>query len=79
MAGALIVGDVPSYEQSLFKDFVVEINRKDSDEKILNILKYWLLHNKERKARARLGQEIILFKLQRTWASWVEAAIGGTL
>eukprot|EP00944_MAST-04C_sp_MAST-4C-sp1_P002707 g2707.t1 len=78
MAGALIVGDVPSHEPS-FKKFVVEIHESNTEAEILNVLKYWLFEDKKRTRRAAKGQRIVMTVLQRTWKSWAKAAIGGAI
>ena len=78
MAGALIVGDVPSGEP-LFKKFVVEIHNSNTDKEILNVLKYWLSEDTKRIRRAARGQKIVMIFLQRTWKSWAKAAIGGSI
>ena len=73
-AGSLLVGDIPTERQELFRRFVVEITANMSDTKIINVLLWWLSHAKDRKERARLGQQLVR---HLTWSEKIKAVLGG--
>lgn len=68
-AGALIVADIPEEREDEFRKFVVEVNLTDSDEVLIETVRWWLDHPKERIERATLGQKIVLSKYRSDMAS----------
>ena len=78
MAGALLVGDIPSGEPN-YSTFVVNITNSQSDDDILGVITWWLNHDQERRTRARIGQRYMVSMAKRTWESFVKAAIGGSI
>jgi len=65
MSGALIVGNIPQSDRNQeFQQFVVEINEEDSNKEIVNKIHWWLNNDKEREARATIGQ---LWSFNYTW------------
>ncbi len=65
LAGALIIGDIPSDEEDIFNEFVVKISDEQTDEEILNVINYWINNKEERIKRALTGQNIV--KNKYTW------------
>eukprot|EP01129_Flabellula_baltica_P005281 TRINITY_DN1899_c0_g1_i1.p1 TRINITY_DN1899_c0_g1~~TRINITY_DN1899_c0_g1_i1.p1 ORF type:complete len:398 (-),score=56.90 TRINITY_DN1899_c0_g1_i1:584-1777(-) len=63
MAGALMVGDIPPERQNEYRQSIVEIRVQDSEQSIVDKMKWWLTNDKERKQRARIGQKYALSKL----------------
>ena len=68
-AGALIVADIPEEREDEFRKFVVEVNLTDPDEVLIETVRWWLDHPKERIERATLGQKIVLSKYRSDMAS----------
>lgn len=58
MSGALVVGDVPDERMSEFRSWLVEASVTENNEALLERLRWWLAHSKERKARALRGQRL---------------------
>lgn len=59
-AGCLIAGNIPLDRQKEFERVIVPLSNKDSDEKIIKTLKWWLTHDRERIAKAQSAQDWIL-------------------
>jgi hypothetical protein len=55
-AGALVVGVVPAERAREHQSWMVPLRTDDTWEQIRDTLRYWLTHEEERLARARLGQ-----------------------
>lgn len=68
-AGALIIADIPEEREDEFRKFVVEVNLTDSDDVLIETVRWWLDHPKERIERATLGQKIVLSKYRSDMAS----------
>ena len=60
MAGALLIGDIPCERAEEFREYVVEISRSDTDQKIAAVVEWWRTHDAERVARAEHGRRIAL-------------------
>lgn len=58
-AGALVIADIPEEREDEFRRWVVEVNLSDSDEVLIETVRWWLDHPKERIERAALGQKIV--------------------
>jgi hypothetical protein len=78
MAGALLVGNIPENDEQ-YRAFMVEINEHSTNHHIGSTIKYWLEHDKEREKRAKRGQKHMLVIAERTWQSWIKAAMGGAI
>ncbi len=61
-SGALLLGDVPLEREDDFEQFVVAIHQKDTYEKALSKIEFWLTNATARLQRAKLGQDITLHK-----------------
>jgi len=62
-AGALIIGNIPDSDRDdEFRKYVVEVHNNETDQQIVDKVKWWIDHPKERMERARKGQEIALSK-----------------
>ncbi len=77
-AGALVVGPVPAERQREIASWLVPIPHDASWEVIRDTLRYWLTHDEERVARARLGQWYVFSRLtwqhicHKTVGTWIE-------
>ena len=60
MAGALVLGDVPESPPPGFADFVVPIDRRASDRKIVETVSGWLENEPLRSHRAERGRQLVL-------------------
>lgn len=70
LAGALVVGDIPADEESILRKFMVDVSPDESDERIVDTIHWWLDHEERRRAKALVGQKIVLEKY--TWDAAVE-------
>ncbi|MBW0577097.1 hypothetical protein O181_116812 [Austropuccinia psidii MF-1] len=59
-AGCLIAGNVPLDRQQMFQKVIVPMSNKDSDQKVIQTLKWWLKHDQERISKAKAAQDWIL-------------------
>jgi len=75
MAGALVVGDMPESPPPGFADFVVRIDPRASDRKILATVLRWLEDESARTERAERGRRILLarYTQEHYAAAWVNA------
>ena len=75
MAGALVLGDVPESPPPGFADFVVPIDRRASDRKIVETVSRWLENEPLRSQRAERGRQIVLarYTQEHYAAAWVNA------
>jgi len=62
VAGALVIADIPGEREEEFRSWVVEVQVNDTDETLIDTVKWWLDHPVERAARARKGQILNLEK-----------------
>lgn len=58
LSGTLMLGTLPQEREELFRDIMVELREDDSDEYITAVAHWWLEHESERRAVARLAEEI---------------------
>ncbi|KAH9460832.1 hypothetical protein MJO29_009795 [Puccinia striiformis f. sp. tritici] len=56
----MIAGNVPLDRQKTFEKVIVLLSNKDSDEKIIKTLEWWLTHDQERNSKAQADQDWIL-------------------
>ena len=68
-AGALIVGDIPGEREEEFRKYVVELNSNSTDSQIIETVRWWLDHEKERIERASIGRSIAVSKYTTKVAS----------
>ncbi|KAI9630473.1 hypothetical protein KEM48_013969 [Puccinia striiformis f. sp. tritici PST-130] len=59
-ARCMIAGNVPLDRQKTFEKVIVLLSNKDSDEKIIKTLEWWLTHDQERNSKAQADQDWIL-------------------
>ncbi|KAA1100243.1 hypothetical protein PGT21_032338 [Puccinia graminis f. sp. tritici] len=59
-AGCLIAGNIPLDRQAMFEKVIVPLSNKDSDDKIITTLNWWLKHDQERISKAQAAQDWIL-------------------
>lgn len=57
MCGSAIAGDIPNQDQDKFREFVIEIDMSMTDDQIINKLKWYLDHDKEREKLVQKGLE----------------------
>lgn len=75
MAGALVVGDMPESPPPGFSDFVVPVNPRSSNTRIVRLLMDWLNDDFRRQERADQGRQIALsrFTQEHYAAAWMNA------
>ena len=62
LAGTLIIADLPAQDEELWKRIVVPVSMHDSDNVLIETVKWWIEHDEERKARALAGQRAVAAK-----------------
>jgi hypothetical protein len=75
LSGCLAVGDVPNERMDEIREWIVEVNLNDSDEKIIETIKFWLSNDEMRKARAKKGQEFAMKYTVEKWGDTVIQAV----
>ena len=58
LSGTLMLGTLPQEREELFRDIMVELREDDSDDYIAALAHWWLEHESERQAVARLAEEV---------------------
>lgn len=60
MSNSLLVGDLPDEQNELFRKIMVVIDPNESDESIINKIEYYLINEKERKEKTKMGMNLML-------------------
>jgi hypothetical protein len=71
--GSLMAGDIPNYKHDFFKDIGIELNPEWSDDKIVEVIDYWLTNDIERIEKTNHAYELI--HSQYTTKQYVEQFI----
>lgn len=56
---SLLVADIPHDRSEIFRKYVVEIDMSWNNEKIIDVLKYWVSNDSARIERSKIGMDLI--------------------
>jgi len=55
---SFLIADIPDERQQFFRSFMGEVHNNYSEQQIINVINYWISHDKEREEKTKLGYDL---------------------